>query len=141
MTYISKPLGENQFLVTFEDGLKHVVSTVNGTEAEIDELVQYIRDLKAGNIVVPEPQPVLPPLNRVQFFTLLELAFKKTPDDIVALIEAAITDSLQRIAAKNKVLHSHEYHRENELFVLLAPQLNITDEQIDAAWHQALTIV
>ena len=96
-----------------------------------------------GSFTAPTPDPINPldePLNQVQFFTLLEFAFGKNEQDVVAVIESAISDPMQRIAAKNKFLKSVSYHRNNELFSILAPALGITNEQIDAAWAQALTI-
>lgn len=124
------------------------LSTQQGSYVVADDVEVYGRwsHSVVGGVDVftaPEPEPINPleePLNQVQFFTLLEFAFGKNEQDVVAIIESTITDPMQRIAAKNKFLKSDRYHRDNPLFALLAPVLSITDEQIDAAWAQALAI-
>lgn len=98
------------------------------------EIQQEIKSLTAPT------DPLSLTLNQVQFFTLLEVNFEKTRDEIVAVIESMIVDPMEKSAAKNKFLYSQEYHRDNELFSILSPELSISDAQIDEAWLEALQI-
>jgi hypothetical protein len=90
--------------------------------------------------VAPPPPPATDMLiNRVQFKSMLAL-LGKSIDDVTAAIDVAITDPTQNTIAKVKVTDSDRYARDNALFTILAPSLNLTDEQIDAAWEQAVLI-
>jgi hypothetical protein len=87
----------------------------------------------------PAPLPTDQLINRVQFKSMLAI-LGKSIDDVMAAIDAAITDKTQNTIAKVKVTDSDQYARDNELFTVLAPLLNLTDAEIDAAWAQALEI-
>ena len=135
---------KNGMVVSIELNIKDESDKPN-SYVVVDDLEVFggYTDNENGTFSAPAPDPINPldePLNQVQFFTLLEFAFGKNEQDVVAVIESAISDPMQRIAAKNKFLKSVSYHRNNELFSILAPALGITNEQIDAAWAQALTI-
>jgi hypothetical protein len=87
----------------------------------------------------PVELPIDKIINRVQFKSMLALLGKST-DDVMAAIDAVITDPTQNTIAKVKVTDSDRYARNNELFTILAPSLNLTDAAIDAAWEQAILI-
>lgn len=109
------------------------------TAAQIEEARQ-LEEAQGVDNATGETDPLTLPLNQIQFFTLLEVAFGKTSEDVVVIIEQSITDPMQRVAAKNKFLRSQNYERSDPMFAMLAPVLGITSEQIDAAWIQALQI-
>ena len=90
-------------------------------------------------VAPPEPAATTKLINRVQFKSMLAL-LGKTLADVDAAIDAVITDPTQNTIAKIKVTDSTNYARDNALFTLLGPSLNLTDAQIDAAWEQALLI-
>lgn len=97
-----------------------------------------------GNVRQPYVAPTPPPatdtlINRVQFKSMLAL-LGKSVDDVMSAIDAVITDPTQNTIAKVKVTDSDRYARDNELFTILAPSLNLTDAAIDAAWEQAVLI-
>jgi hypothetical protein len=97
-----------------------------------------------GLEVVPPPEPVPPstdpadyPLEPFQFYAMLDILGK------TAQVEAAIDgiqDTTQRAVAKAKFKHSTRFHRDNELFAMLAPAVGLTDAEIDAAWMAAKDI-
>lgn len=90
--------------------------------------------------VEPTPSPATDtPINRVQFKSMLSL-LGKSITDVEAAIDLVVTDPTQNTIAKVKVSDSDYYARDNELFTILAPFLNLTDVQIDAAWEQAVLI-
>lgn len=95
----------------------------------------------AGNTIPAyAPAPATDKLiNRVQFKSMLALLGKST-DDVMVAIDAVISDPTQNTIAKVKVTDSDYYARSNELFTILGPSMNLTDEQIDAAWEQAVLI-
>ena len=78
-------------------------------------------------------------INRVQFKAMLALLGKSIAD-VEAAIDLVITDPTQNTIAKVKVSDSDYYARDNELFTILAPSLNLTDAEIDTAWEQAVLI-
>lgn len=86
----------------------------------------------------PEPAATMTPLNRIQFFAMVELLGKST--QIEAALDA-IPDAAQKAVAKAKYKHSSRYDRDDPLFAQLAPAVGLTDAEIDAAWAQALQIV
>lgn len=95
-----------------------------------------------GNTI--KPKPASPPatdtlINRVQFKSMLAL-LGKSIDDVMAAIDAVITDPTQKTIAKVKVTDSDRYARNNELFTILGPSMNLTDAEIDTAWEQAVKI-
>lgn len=105
----------------------------------------YYKLVISSGLDVPEYiEPPAPPatdtlINRVQFKSMLAILGKST-DDVINAIDAVITDPTQNTIAKVKVTDSDRYARDNALFTILAPSLNLTDEQIDAAWEQAVLI-
>lgn len=89
----------------------------------------------------PEPIPVDPltrPISRVQFKAVLRIA--GLYDSVAQAIEA-IPDPVQKAVARAKFEDSDSYDRDDPLFVMLAPAIGVTDEQIDALWLQAQEIV
>lgn len=90
--------------------------------------------------VTAETKPTDIPLNPVQFFTLLETAFNKTEQDVIDQINASAMPDAEKVAARNRLSRSTLYYRDNPLFDMLAGPLNISSEQIDTAWEQALQI-
>ncbi len=118
------------------DGVKH--------PANIEKLWST-EDLEAiGLELVPTPTPAPQPetstdpadypLTPVQFRAMVEL-LGKGPE-----IEAAISgieDAAIRAVARAKYEYSTEFERSDDLFELLAPQIGMTDADIDAAWMTA----
>lgn len=86
--------------------------------------------------LAPSTNPVDYPLNPAQFEAILSL-IGITVDQIDAAIDSVISDAVANAFAKAKVRKATSYNRDNELFGLLVPVMNITDAQIDAAWLQA----
>jgi len=76
------------------------------------------------------------PLNPAQFEAILSL-IGITVEQIDAAIDSVITDPPSAAFAKAKVRKATAYHRDNELFDLLVPVMQITNEEIDTAWLQA----
>jgi hypothetical protein len=115
---------------------------LKGRDLGLIKTAQEVADLQENTQVpvTPDTDPLTLPLNQVQFFTMMEFAFQLTEDQIIAAIKAAIADELQQLAVINKFKRETAYHRDNQLFALLAPAFNITDEQLDAAWLQGLSI-
>lgn len=115
---------------------------LKGRDLGLIKTAQEVADLQESTQtpVTPDTDPLTLPLNQVQFFTMMEFAFQLTEEQIVGAIKAAITDELQQLAAINKFKRETVYHRDNSLFSLLAPAFNITDDQLDAAWLQGLSV-
>ena len=105
---------------------------------------EFTEALSSGFLVNDFSEPALEPLGQtltqVQFFTLLEYAFNKEPEEIVAMIQASIPDKMERIAAKQKFMRSTSYSRANPLFDVLGQALGITPKQINDAWIMALQV-
>lgn len=112
---------------------------VNGESREVAAWEAIDGNERQPYIAPPEPPATDTLINRVQFKSMLAL-MGKTTDDVLAAIDAVITDPTQNTIAKVKVTDSDRYARDNELFTILAPSLNLTDAQIDAAWEQAVLI-
>ncbi|MDF2369380.1 MAG: hypothetical protein P1V21_01175 [Rhizobiaceae bacterium] len=85
---------------------------------------------------IPLPSPLDFPLNPAQFDAILAL-LGITVEQIDVAIDTAINDPTQNAFAKAKVRKATVYRRENDLFTVLGPIVNITDTQIDEAWMQA----
>jgi hypothetical protein len=117
---------------------------LKGKELGLFKTAKEIVDLQelAGpdQAVTEETVPTDIALNPVQFFTLLETAFNKTEQDVIDQINASAMTDAEKVAARNRLSRSTLYHRDNPLFDMLAGPLNITSEQIDTAWEQALQI-
>lgn len=129
---------------TNEDGTRF--ATIDGKEYHIiPEGSKQWRQLddwaREGNPIPPYSEPPVTDIliNRVQFKSMLAL-LGKSIDDVMNAIDAVMTDPTQNTIAKVKVTDSDRYARDNELFTILAPALNLTDTQIDAAWEQAVLI-
>jgi len=104
-----------------------VVEIVNGSP----KWVHVLADIPALSA-----DPTDYPLNPAQFDAILSL-IGITVDQIDAAIDSVISDAVANAFAKAKVRKATSYNRDNELFGLLVPVMNITDAQIDAAWLQA----
>lgn len=113
-----------------EDGSKKTISEIGEVVPENGSLTE---------VEPPEPLATDQLINRVQFKSMLAL-LDKSIDDVMNAIDAVITDPTQNTIAKVKVTDSDRYARDNELFTILAPSLNLTDAAIDAAWEQAVQI-
>lgn len=106
----------------------------------VPEDVSPFHTLVNGEWVAPEPTPATDtPLNRVQFRAMMTV-LGLTYEAIETAIDAAIIDTMQNAVAKAKLHETTAFHRDNQLFALLAPVVGLTDEQIDTAWAQAVTI-
>ena len=103
------------------------VEIVNGSP----KWIHALEDIKA-----PSTDPTDYPLNPAQFDAIMTL-IGITVDQIDAAIDSVITDAVANAFAKAKVRKATSYNRDNELFGLLVPVMNITDVEIDAAWLQA----
>lgn len=115
---------------------------LKGRDIGVINTAKEIADLQesSATLVSQDTDPLTLPLNQVQFFTMMEFSFKLTEEQIIEEIKKSIPDELQQLAAVNKFKREVKYHRDNPLFALLAPKFNITDEQLDAAWLQGLSI-
>lgn len=84
--------------------------------------------------------PAVPPLERplqpVQFQAMLRLSGKY--DEIMAAV--AQLPAQQRAVVEAKIEYSLAYWRSNPLFDTLGQMVNLTSEDIDALWLQALEI-
>lgn len=127
-----------------------ISATIDGQEFTIPDQAdnrhrQMIAEWEAeGNTIAAyvapsEPAATTKLINRVQFKSMLALLGKEI-DDVLTAIDAVITDPTQNVIAKIKVTDSDYYARDNALFSILGPILNLTDEQIDGAWEQAVLI-
>lgn len=108
-----------------------------------DDVFSGFIDNGDGTYSAPPAAPAVPAtetlINRVQFKSMLAI-LGKSIDDVMNAIDAVISDETQNTIAKVKVTDSDRYARDNELFTILAPSLNLTDADIDAAWEQAVKI-
>lgn len=130
MTY--KQVSDNQWI---DENKKIFVGRPGQT---IEDLVAEIEADEEARKLAP-PAKDFPLINRVQFKSMLAL-LGKSVDDVMNAIDAVITDPTQNTIAKVKVTDSDRYARDNELFTILAPSMQLTDEKIDAAWDQAVLI-
>lgn len=74
------------------------------------------------------------PLLPWQFRAMLDIA--GIAETISAAI-AAIPDVAQKAVAKSKLEYALAFHRDDPLIAMLAPAVGLSDEQINAMWHQA----
>lgn len=88
-------------------------------------------------VVVELPEKKLPPLNKIQFKTMIKVAGL---EEAIKTAIANIPDAFQKALAEVKYTESLLYHRDNPLFDLLGPEIELTNEEIDALWLQALEI-
>jgi len=88
------------------------------------------------DIPAPSTDPIDYPLNPAQFEAILSL-IGITVDQIDAAIDSVITDAAANAFAKAKVRKATSYHRDNALFALLTPVMDVTAAEIDTAWMQA----
>jgi len=95
---------------------------------------KWVHTLK--DIPPPSTDPIDYPLNPAQFEAILSL-IGITVEQIDTAIDSVITDPPSAAFAKAKVRKATAYHRDNELFDLLVPVMQITNEEIDTAWMQA----
>lgn len=85
----------------------------------------------------PEPEPVpMLPLQKWRFETMVDMNGLR--EGIDRAIEAM--PEPQRTVAFNKRNHVPEFYRDDPLFDALGPALDVTPEQIDQMWEQALDL-
>lgn len=100
-----------------------------------EELEQHNAKIAAREAKISDPTNHV--LNRVQFMALVYMLGLETA------IEAAldnISDSTERAIAKARYRETQSFHRDHPLIAQLAPELNLTKEQIDTAWMTAKDI-
>jgi hypothetical protein len=126
--------------VVHVDGEMSVPDNMSNRHRRMVAEWEAIEGNERQSYVAPQAPPATETLiNRVQFKSMLAL-LGKSVDDVMSAIDAVITDPTQNTIAKVKVTDSDRYARDNELFTILAPSLNLTDAAIDAAWEQAVLI-
>jgi len=86
----------------------------------------------------PPIDPLTQPVTRVQFKAVLRIA--GLYDAVVTAINS-IEDPTAKAVAITKFEDSDSYDRDDPLFVMIAPAIGVTDEEIDALWVQAQGIV
>lgn len=124
--------------------------------ADIDDRVKYPRkwllqattdEIAALGFVAyepepePEPEPSTDPndypLEPFQFFAMVEILGKA--DEIESAIDK-IENPVLRAVVRAKFQHGSKFHRSATAFAVLAPLIELSNEQIDAAWMQAKDI-
>lgn len=106
------------------------------TELEVTPLWFY-----DGKNFIPPPKakPIDTHLNRLQFNAMTRI-LGVSIDAIKTVVESTIQDPFQQAVAIARIEETQSFHRDNPLFELLGPALQMTDEQIDQAWETALAI-
>lgn len=84
-------------------------------------------------VAPPAPTPSLEPW---RFFAMLELSGKRA--DLDAFIDAL--PEPQRTVAKAKLDRSLVFYRDNDLVEQARQAIGMTNEELDAAWTQALSL-
>lgn len=109
-------------------------------ETELDVTPLWVYDALLQNFTPPpEPKPTDTPLNRLQFNAMTRI-LGVSMDAIKTVVESTLQDPVQQAVAIARIEETQSFHRDNPLFELLGPALQMTDEQIDQAWETALTI-
>lgn len=135
---VDEGTGEKTTKVVKEAVFETLEGMVVETEVEVSPLWTYDR-LMGRFVAPPKPKPTDTPLNRLQFNAMTRI-LGVSMGAIMAVIENTIQDPIQQAVAIARIEETQLFRRDNPLFELVGPALQMTNEQIDQAWETALTI-
>lgn len=111
----------------------------NSTEKEISDLGFEAYEPEPVEPTPPSDDPKDHSLTAVQFHAMVSI-LGLTEAQILAAIDAGVSDPVLKAVVTQKYLRGQIFNREDEMFTLLGPALGLTQEQIDVAWMQAKAI-
>lgn len=100
--------------------------------------VDYIQQPDGSFKAPPEPEPVPEPLKPVTRKQLIDVLIEHDLDELVEPALNAIPDDKARKKALNAWQNASQYEPEHSLVLQLKGVLNLTDEQYDAFWREAM---
>lgn len=114
-----------------------VMNAMTGEQAQVPFTVEEEASADAAELAAQ-----FQPLSRIQFkFMVRKLGLiSAIPAAIAALPDGTEDEANFKIMAETLWEDGDRFERAHPLFAALAPALNLTSEQIDAAWLQAMAV-